>query len=539
MRATPAKPLFGRAAALASLMALLPFLLPVAALAASPASPATPTLPAPPLSSASPAVRSSAAPPPVAGGAAVLSSAAIGAARALVATAFDQLETAAKAWRQTAPAAWQPVLEDDAAALGDSLGALDAALAAANPGYLAILGDADRGLVALQLAWRRAQGAAAPGSARRSEPVVRALDSLAEAMSQLVGTYGAAARRAARGPMSVGESSSFIRLNQAAASLQARLPALAAAARGQGDAALAATLASLQETLQQIAAAPPTLAGYLVALQASSDAVALWNGSAPFLSAAEQAASQQAESAAGDLTTAAETGFVFTTDFASGATSSFVAAAPADNAPGGGPAGGGAGMGPADDDDLDGGWGASAADPMSRGAFPAAAAPVDAAEAADAAAGGGSVGIRPGAALADAIPADPAASTGGFASLGGAAAAPALPPGANPPAGSADPGRIVIHGGAAGIAEAAAAGIDISGDGAPAFSFELGDLSGEAMAAALAASPEDEAPSTFDPDADAGIDEPPGPLAWEPLCRPWQPPPGGHDLCLAPSAARH
>jgi hypothetical protein len=540
MRAIAAKPLFGRATALASLMVLLPVLLPVAALAASPVLSPPPTLPVPPLSPASPAVRSSAASRPVAGGAAGLSPAAIGAARALVANAFDQLETAARSWRQTAPAAWQPILEEDAAALGDGLGALDAALAAANPGYLAILGDADRDLVALQLAWRRAQAAAPPGAARRSEPVVRALDNLAEAMSQLVGAYGAAARRAARGgPMSVGESSSFIRLNQAAASLQARLPALAAAARSHGDAALAAALASLQEALQQVAAAPPTLAGYLVALQAGGYAVALWNGSAPFLSAAEQGAWQQAESAAGDLTTAAETGFVFTTDFASGATSSFAAAAPSNNTSGGGPAAGGAGVGSADDD-TDGAWGASAADPMSRGAFPDTATPVAAAEAADAAAvaaGGGSVGVRPGAAVANAIPADPAASTGGFASLDGAAAAPALPPGANPPAGSAEPDRIVIHGGAAGIAEAAAAGIDISGGSAPAFSFELGDLSGEAMSAALAANAEDEAPSTFDPDADAGIHEPPGPLAWEPLCRPWQPPLGGYDLCLAPSAA--
>jgi hypothetical protein len=136
-------------------------------------------------------------------------------------------------------------------------------------------------------------------------------------------------------PLSAGEARQLQRLRQAARRWQAGLAPLAAAATSQGDAALLADLARLDALLRSLAWAQQlTLASYAAALRASSDALALWRTDAAYVEPAEQQAWQEADAGAVELTTAAETGFVFGIDLGSGQTWSYTEGGAAGGAPG-------------------------------------------------------------------------------------------------------------------------------------------------------------------------------------------------------------
>lgn len=136
-------------------------------------------------------------------------------------------------------------------------------------------------------------------------------------------------------PLSAGEARQLQRLRQAARRWQAGLAPLAAAAASQGDAALLADLARLDALLRSLAWAQQlTLASYAAALRASSDALALWRTDAAYVEPAEQQAWQEADAGAAELTTAAETGFVFGIDLGSGQTWSYTEGGAAERAPG-------------------------------------------------------------------------------------------------------------------------------------------------------------------------------------------------------------
>jgi hypothetical protein len=237
-------------------------------------------------------------------------------------------------------------------------------------------GDAARAMVVGLLAWLAAvpvYGVAAPAAPRSGQPAAPGHGSTASPPAAAapapalplpgseVWIAPGAAPAQQGGPSSAAGARQLQRIRQAARRLRASLAPLAGAARRQGDAAQQSALAQLDAVLGQLAAAQRlTLAAYLAALNASGEARALWAGNAASLDPGQQPALQEAEAAASDLTTAAETGFVFVADLDGGRawTYSEGEAAPAGDA--GGPVSGGPEAG---DLDATTAGGAAAVDP--------------------------------------------------------------------------------------------------------------------------------------------------------------------------------
>ncbi len=259
-------------------------------------------------------------------------------------------------------------------------------------------------------------------------------------------------------PLSAGEARQLQRLRQAARRWQADLAPLAAAARSEGDAALQADLARLDALLRSLAWAQQlTVAAYAAALRAGSDALALWRTDAAYVDPGELQAWQEADAGASELTTAAETGFVFGVDLGSGQTWIYGE---------GGKAGEGSGLAPGD-----------------------AGALAPTADAGEETAGAG--GDR-----------DSAPVQAGSPEAGGDM--------------SVDP-RPSAMDAAAGVAEALP--LDANGGGSPAPTYQLEDLQGGDLP------PATEPAGALPPEADSGpvSDGAAPPLAWEEICRPWQP----------------
>jgi hypothetical protein len=451
-------------------------------------------------------------------------------ARLMVAAAADELDALVAAARGEAPQGGpggQPAFWSAAGALQRALADLDGALAAGDPAFLSILGEAQRSLVAVQVAlrragtWRerRAAETGASGSAAGEESA-RRMTALAAAVGRLAGAYGREAVPAAPrgGGLSAAQALQLQSMARAARSWRAALPALAAAARQQGDAALQSELAKLDAFLRQVAAEQSlTLAAYLAAVSASNQALALWAANAAYLDPGEQQASQQADAAASDLTTAADTGFVFSADLSGGTAWTYAegppggdaAAVPGDGwaAGGGGPADWGGGPG-------DGGGGPGDADGRSGDAGgPSGAMDV----------GPGDAGGRSGEPSGDewaGLPGEASAVAAGAAAAG-AEAVPGAP-GAASSAGASE--WVVIHGGPdAGWQPEPSP----SAAASPRFALQLGDAQDEALSPGESATGDDD---------DAGSDDS-APLDWEEICRPWQPGPG-RSVCPGPAPPR-
>jgi len=456
-------------------------------------------------------------------------------ARLLVTAAADELDALAAAARGEAPRGGpgrQPAFWSAAGALQRALADLDGALAAGDPACYSILGEAQRSLAAVEVAFRRAgtsretRRAAEVGasSSAASDETARHMAALAAAIGRL-GAYGREAVAAARrgGGLSVAQALQSQDMARAARSWRAALPALAAAARQRGDAALRGELAKLDALLQQVAAAQRlTLAAYLAAVSASNQALALWAANAAYLDPGEQQASQQADAAASDLTTAAETGFVFSADLSGGTAWTYAEGPPAGDpgaaagdagAPGdwsGGGSGESGGGGPGD--------GAGAADDaggrageMSGGSGDAGGGSGDAGGSGGA--GGGSSNAGGSGGEWTGLPGEPSAGVAG-AGVPGAGAAPRW---------------LVVHGGpdASWQPEAASAA---SAEGFPRVAMQLGNAEdaedGELSPGEWAAGAGDDAES----DASS-------PLDWEELCRPWRPDAGSRGVCPLPPLA--
>jgi hypothetical protein len=286
--------------------------------------------------------------------------------------------------------------------------------------------------------------------------------------------------------LSAAQAQQLLRIRQAARSWQAALAAPAAAAQRQGDATLAADLGKLETLLQQLANQEQlTFAAYVAALNASRQALSQWAAAGAYVEPAEQTAWQEADAGATALTTAAETGFVFGADLDSGTAWTY---------------GEGAGSGAGEPSGA-----------ASTGADASAASTASTASTADVAdespadeADEGEMSAAP-----EALAADAAGSSG---TGGGAVPAP-------------DPGWVVIHGGADASWQSEAAPAVA---GAPVFALQLGDLPGDAALAADAPVGEGD-----DEVAASAV----SPIAWEEICRPWQPG-ADRDVCsvTAPAA---
>jgi hypothetical protein len=460
--------------------------------------------------------------------------AAVREARLLVAAAADELDALAAAARGEAPRGGpgrQPAFWSAAGALQRALADLDGALAVGDPACYSILGEAQRSLAAVEVAFRRAgtsrearraAEAGAPSTAASDETArtARHMAALAAAIGRL-GAYGREAVAAARrgGGLSAAQALQSQDMARAARSWRAALPALAAAARQRGDAALRGELAKLDALLQQVAAAQRlTLAAYLAAVSASNQALALWAANAAYLDPGEQQASQQADAAASDLTTAAETGFVFSADLSGGTAWTYAEGPPAGDpeaaAGDAGAAGGGGGSGPGE-------WvgepgdGAGAADDAGGRAGEMSGGSGDA--------GGGSGGAGGSGGDASGGSGDaggewtglPGESSAGVAGAAAAAAAASR--------------WLVVHGGpdASWQPEASSAA---AAEGFPRVAMQLGN----------AEEAEDEALSAGEWAAGAGDDtesDASSPLDWEELCRPWRPDAGSRGVCPLPPLA--
>jgi hypothetical protein len=423
--------------------------------------------------------------------------------RRLVAAAADELDALAAAARgeaeQGGPGG-QPSFWAGAGALQRSLADLDGSLAAGDARFFSFLDAAQSSLVALQVACRRAgpreaAGGAGPDAAEHSpgtSEVARRMNALAATMRRLSGAYGREAARAQLGGvLSAEQARQLRRIARAARRWRPAVAAAAAAARQQGDAAMQSELARLDALLRQLAAAQQlTLAAYLAAIQASNQALALWAGNAAYLEPGEQQAWQQADAGAADLTTAADTGFVFGADLNGGTAWTYAEGTPGGEA---GAPGGEAGMAGMNDDVP----GAAPGGPDAGTGSP----------------GGGATdagGATPG----DAGEPVSSSPTGAAGTPEGTAAA-------------ADGGWVVIHGGpGAGWRpeDSPAAG------GAPAFALQLGEAEGADGPLAHT----DPLAATADEDAAAGG---PDALDWEEICRPWQPSPGRENVCAVPPPA--
>jgi hypothetical protein len=354
----------------------------------------------------------------------------------------------------------------------------------------------------------------------------------------------AAAPRPANGPLTAAELAQQERIAQAASLWQAELAAVDATAQAQGNTALAEVIAQITSQLQQAAAAPPTVAGFLLTVQASSNALSLWAAHAPFASSEQQAAGSAADGGAESLTTAEETGSVLVADLASGRTWTYSAAGGAGDAGEGG-----------DGAESDAGQGSGTADGGASGEVPADAVSTPAEDGGLGAAMAGASSGTPEEAPVPAVDADgavvpesptsgggaPGAGSGQAGPLGGEAAAelgaPEVPLTAAL-AGSTS-GWIVIHGGDAGSGQATAeegageAGAEEGAGDVMAVTLPLGDVS-------------------TDPDlteaAAAGLEAPAAPAAGEDeggsivtdlaqICRPWQPTPPAAICSLATPAS--
>jgi hypothetical protein len=372
--------------------------------------------------------------------------------------------------------------------------------------------DAARAMVVGLLAWLAAaampvRGVAAPAASRSGQPATPGHGSTAGPPPAAPGEAAAAAPTPALaqapvppgstiliapqstpaqqgGPASAAGARQLLHIRQAARRLQASLASLAGAAQRQGDTARESELAQLDVVLGQLAAARRlTLAVYLTALNAGGEARALWAGNTASLDPGQEPALQEAEAAASDLTTAAETGFVFVADLDGGRAWTYVES----GAPPGGDAGGPVGEGPeADDLDATAGGGA-AADDAGLGPMPMAS---------------------PGTGDDQPSAAKPTAAVGAGAEAG-----------------------------AAGDAAALDAGISLHGEPQPV------TLDSPESMAELGRPAEDER-DPAGPESLAGVDTAAGapPLAWEDLCRPWRPrasasAASGGGLCRLPSAA--
>jgi hypothetical protein len=430
--------------------------------------------------------------------------------RRLVAEAMDELEALVSAARGEAPQGGpgsQPAFWSGAGALQRSLADLDGALASGDARVFSFLDEVQRSLVGLQVACRRAAARpAARGDGETGVPIstistggeesTRRMGALADTLRRLSGTYGReAARTQLGGGLSAEQAQQLQRITRAARRWRPQAAALAAAARQQGDSALQSELARLDALLQQLAADQRlTLAAYLAAIQASNQALALWAGNAAYLEPGEQQAWQQADAGAADLTTAADTGFVFGADLSGGTAWTYVEGTPAGDGGDAGAAAGdpSAGGGPAGPGSLLGGRGDG-------GPGEGDGAP-------------GEAGIGPGEAAAD-----PGEMSGGGMprDAGGPSAGAA---GAAGTAGASDSGWVVIHGGTDLSWQPEAS---VSTAGAPLFALQLGEA-------------QDGAFSPADPEATPGADPAAGTpeaLDWEELCRPWQPDAGKGSVC--------
>jgi len=432
--------------------------------------------------------------------------AAVREARLLVTAAADELDALAAAARGEAPRGGpgrQPAFWSAAGALQRALADLDGALAAGDPACYSILGEAQRSLAAVEVAFRRAgtsretrraaeAGAASSAASEETARTARHMAALAAAIGRL-GAYGREAVAAARrgGGLSAAQALQSQDMARAARSWRAALPALAAAARQRGDAALRGELAKLDALLQQVAAAQRlTLAAYLAAVSASNQALALWAANAAYLDPGEQQASQQADAAASDLTTAAETGFVFSADLSGGTAWTYAEGPPA------GDPGAAAGDAGASGDWSGGGSGESGG-----------GGPGDGAGAADDA-GGRAGEMSGGSGDAGGGSGDAGGSGGEWTGLPGE-------PSAGVAGAGAAPRWLVVHGGpdASWQPEAASAA---SAEGFPRVAMQLGNAEEAA----------DEALSPGERAAGAGDDaesDAASPLDWEELCRPWRP----------------
>jgi hypothetical protein len=452
-------------------------------------------------------------------------------ARLMVAAAADDLDALVSAARGEAPRGGpggQPAFWSAAGALQRALADLDGALAAGDPAFFSILGEAQRSLVAVQVACRRAgtwrerrhaEEAGASGSAA-SEETARRMSALAAAMGRLAGAYGREAVPAAPrgGGLTAAQALQLQGMARAARSWRAALPALAAAARQQGDAALQSELARLDALLRQVAAEQSlTLAAYLSAVSASNQALAVWSSNAAYLDPGEQQAAQQADAAAADLTTAADTGFVFSADLSGGTAWTYAEGAPGgDAAASPGDAGTAGGGGPGDPGDGRGGPGDGGGGPGDADGRPG-----------DAGGPSGDLDVRPG--DAGGRSGDPGGDewTGlpGEASAGDASAAAAgaqAVPGARGAASSSGaPGWVVIHGGPDATWQPESSP---PAEAPPRFALQLGDAQDGALSPGEWATGADD-----DAGSDASL-----PLDWEEICRPWQPD-AGRSICPGPA----
>jgi hypothetical protein len=430
--------------------------------------------------------------------------------RRLVAAAADELDALAAAARgeaeQGGPGG-QPSFWAGAGALQRSLADLDGSLAAGDARFFSFLDAAQSSLVALQVACRRAApreaaGGAGPDAAERSpgtSEVARRMNALAATMRRLSGAYGREAARAQLGGgLSAEQARQLGRIARAARRWRPAVAAAATAARQQGDAAMQSELARLDALLRQLAAAQQlTLAAYLAAIQASNQALALWAGNAAYLEPGEQQAWQQADAGAADLTTAADTGFVFGADLNGGTAWTYAEGTPGGEAGEAGAPGGEAGMAGMNDDVP----GAAPGGPDAGTGGP-----------------GGGANDAGGATPGDAGEPVSSSPTGAAGTPEGSAAA-------------ADGGWVVIHGGpGAGPGAGWRPEDSPAAGGAPAFALQLGEAEGAdgplAHTGPLAA--------TADEDAAAGG---PDALDWEEICRPWQPSPGRDSVCAVPPPA--
>jgi hypothetical protein len=335
------------------------------------------------------------------------------------------------------------------------------------------------------------QAAAAPASAPAADPAL-------PGTAFWVVTVGSSAPPS--GPLSAAEARQLQRIRQAARKLEASLAQLAEAARQQGDAALQGELARLDALLGQLAAAQQwTLAAYLAALNAAAEARALWAGDVAAPESGDPPAwLQEAETAASDLTTAAETGFVFAADLDRGTAWTYAegGGAPGDVA---GPA---AAAGEPGGPDTSGGAGVPGSDAEGEEMPAESAAPQSASLTEPGLAAGAEAGAWAG----------EAASTG--------EAVAAMEPG--------DETAVAGDGEMSGLGEEVAEPADAS---APAFSAELGEPWSDDLSAA-----EPGSPSGGDA-AGAG----PLLLDGENLCRPWRPSRAAANadsgMCLLPTRA--
>jgi hypothetical protein len=463
-------------------------------------------------------------------------------ARLMVAAAADELDALVSAARGEAPRGGpggQAAFWSAAGSLQRALADLDGALAAGDPAFFSILGEVQRSLVAVQVAcrragtWREGRRTAETGASGSAagEETARRTTALVAAVGRLAGASSREAVPAAqRGSgLSAARALQLQGMARAARRWRAALPALAAVARQEGDAALQSELARLDALLRQVAAEQSlTLAAYLSAVTASNQALALWSANAAYLDPGEQQASQQADAAASDLTTAADTGFVFGADlgdgtawaYAEGPPAGDAAAAPGDagTAGGGGPGDGGGGPGdaggrsgdaggPSGDmnvrsGDAGGGLGDAGGGPGDAGGRP------------------GDAGGRPGDAGGDewtGLPGEVSAAAAGA----GAAGAEAVPGAPGAASSSGAPGWVVIHGGPDATWQPESSP---PAEAPPRFALQLGDAQDEALSPGEWATGADD-----DAGSDASL-----PIDWEEICRPWQPDPC-RSICPGPA----